>query len=158
MKDLPDLPSELLQAAVNDLKLAEKSDDYEVDMRFWVVNEKKGPCTVCMAGALLCFTGEYESPFVEDVVVIDDLSPLTINSHMAYRMFDEIDTKSAIKMEAVNFFRIGKIRNAIDIMIHPDPFPQGMPETIMVHSYYDDRDLFFDGMNKIIGILKSHKL
>jgi hypothetical protein len=51
---LPDLPSALIRAALDDLREVEASEDYRVDMGIWHVRTRPGgPCMVCLAGAVM---------------------------------------------------------------------------------------------------------
>ena len=54
MKTLPNIPSELLSIALEDLKLCEKDPDYKIEMNAWHNWEsRKKVCYVCLAGAFL---------------------------------------------------------------------------------------------------------
>lgn len=51
---LPNKPSELIRVAIADLKKAEKSRLYKIDMGTW--HEPNGKCAVCFAGSVMAFS------------------------------------------------------------------------------------------------------
>jgi hypothetical protein len=60
-KKLPDKASELIRLAVADLKAAEKSKEYLVDMGYWHLpdvrcSDNRERCLVCFAGAVMART------------------------------------------------------------------------------------------------------
>ncbi len=58
---LPNKPSELLEVAMHDLSLVERSSKYKVDMWSWHKPTGAGYCEVCMAGAVMAKTLHVDS-------------------------------------------------------------------------------------------------
>lgn len=54
--NLPDMPSELIRLALADLREAEKSPHYVVDMASWHQPTVGARCLVCLAGAVMAFS------------------------------------------------------------------------------------------------------
>ncbi len=56
MKKLPNKLSSLIDVALNDLVLAEKSKDYNVDMDVFHIPRGDNTCSVCLAGQVMAFS------------------------------------------------------------------------------------------------------
>ena len=99
---LPDKPSDLIHVALHDLKLAEESEKYEIDMGTWhtgfeeIENEEgvleEEPCQVCFAGAVMAFS-------LEGV----------INRQYKPNKFPEEEGK----LSSLNTFRLGEIHRGL---------------------------------------------
>jgi hypothetical protein len=99
--DLPDLPSDLLSMALQDLCAVEQStQEYAIDMTKWHV-PGRGVCYVCLAGALL-------TRFLE----MDELV------HHPQGRFDDVTFQ---KLGAVDLFRCGSLRSGVRFMGLPVP-------------------------------------
>jgi hypothetical protein len=97
--DLPDLPSELLSMALQDLCIVEQSDKshYVIDMHKWhVPNADKTMCSVCLAGAVLTrFLDEDEYCQHPDGI---------------------FDAETCRKLGAIDLFRMGSLRSGVRFM------------------------------------------
>ena len=90
MKNLPDLPSELILAALADLKKVEEmSDEFVVNMTDWVVY-RGDQCSVCLAGAVMT-------------------QSLGSNQWNKMDVPSCYDPTTADKLSALNYFRLGEI-------------------------------------------------
>ncbi len=89
-KKLPDVPSQLIRVALADLKKAEKSPKYKIDMGIW--HEPMGGmgrCAVCFAGAVMAGSLGAKPDY--------HCGPLGFGEETAY------------KLEALDFLRNGEI-------------------------------------------------
>ena len=90
MKNLPDLPSELIRVALADLKKVEQMpDEFTVNMAEWVVYSCD-QCSVCLAGAVMT-------------------QSLGSNQQNGMDVPSCYDPTIADKLSALNYFRIGEI-------------------------------------------------
>lgn len=133
---LPDLPSALMQLAVDDLRKAENSQDYYIDMGEWhtprVKAYNKVVCKICMAGAVMAMS--------MGVSIDKDLVPSNFT--------DEEDHK----LMAINAFRQGFMQTGCQHMGLDWPVEERyMPAT----PYGNSRELFYRQMDDIIAKLKS---
>ncbi len=93
---LPDLPSQLLRLALNDLHTCEEDGRYEIDMytyHWW--NGKNDRCHVCLAGAVMA------QSLRDDI--LNDSAPFDFGIH-------------ADKLKALDRFRRGMIRSGVSLM------------------------------------------
>lgn len=152
MNTLPDKPSELIRVALADLKKCEEDKKYRIDMSEWHApthvrcakeNLDEYYCTVCLAGAVMGQTLE---------VPVDRYASSTS------ARFDE-NTKD--KLQAINCFRVGQIRQALTLMGLSDgisPLPAFIPPNINSVQYADDKEAFYESMEFIIKLLEKANL
>ncbi len=99
---LPDVPSELINLAMDDFeKCLSMPDKYRIDMDVWYSKsgEDQSICEVCLAGSVMCQT---LSPDTVDDVKIGDFSPCK---------YDDADLVS--KLQALDKFREGNVDNGL---------------------------------------------
>lgn len=159
---LPDLPSDLIELSLVDLEKAEKHPDYRVNMATWhrSIFEDEGTdfvsrgkvCEVCQAGAVMAFS-------------------LNVPTWSSMRP-DHFDNDTDGKLEAINFFRQGMIKDGLIAMfMYDDPrakrmrkalgnkdFHQWMPEGERVVEYHDNRRAFKAQMCKLKLLFKEYGL
>ncbi len=130
VKKLPDLPSELLALALNDLELVEaQSDTYRVFMGSWhepsIPTGKK--CSVCMAGAIMACS-------------------LRADPEMRYLPRDFCqDTER--KLHAIDLFRMGYVTRGF----HEMGLKGGRDfDVVDVPTYREDPAGFFRVMGRMI--------
>lgn len=70
-KGLPDTFSGLIKLALDDLKIAEQSSKYKINMNTWF-KRNDGVCQVCLAGCVLAISLEGEGGPFEVVDIISD--------------------------------------------------------------------------------------
>jgi len=92
MKKLPNKPSRLIYLAIEDLEIAEKSKDYEIDMG--VFHIPNGKCSVCFAGAVMAGTLECnKSEFITP---------------------DNFESDLGRQLNSLDFFRMGAISSGLN--------------------------------------------
>lgn len=96
-KPLPDKLSALICIALKDLRKAERSKDYKVDMSMW--HAPNGVCRVCLAGAVMAFS--LRMP--KNVDFLNTLAPSSL--------FDNVETNN--KLFALNHLRVGQVSSAL---------------------------------------------
>ena len=155
MKTLPSKPSELVKLAIIDLKAIEATPGYLIDMGSWHVGHAPGSsgdkCWVCLAGAVMA-------------------NSLGVKPSMSVKPWDPIfdsDVTLEGKLEALDSFRSGDIYHGITLMCpefdtdeKADALLEKMGEScnIFIPEYEEDREEFYQGMEKVIKILKEHDL
>lgn len=133
---LPKKPSALIRLAIDDLKQAEKSDEYRINMNDWhdgalterynpdtCQREVGSPCEVCLAGSVMAFS---------------------LNLPPTHRAFpDNWGDEIAGRLEAINGFRIGQVYEALVAMRHPkaDKISKKVPDREIV-DYRNDPAVF----------------
>ena len=135
MNKLPDLPSELIKLALEDLIIIEADPEYEVDMTDWHAPNSRGHCFVCLAGAVMANT--LDTSRYEDVVPGE---------------FDE-DTRR--KLLALNSFRMGYIHIRLKELGISDTIYSDLPMEIPITTYRDDPTEWKEGMNKMASMLEE---
>lgn len=135
-KSLPNKPSELIALALHDLELAEKSDDYDINMYCWHAPDSRSrKCSVCLAGAVLAFSLGYPkySPWDED-------KPMREKS----------------KMFALDRLRCGSIYDGLIYL--GIRHPEGMINSMHVTPYEINPRLFKRDMMTIVTKLQENGL
>ena len=74
---LPEKLSDLLQVALEDLRKAEASDQYAVNMRDWHLPFRR-VCSVCLAGSVMAFS--------LDADITKNLAPVDFDDHTSRRL------------------------------------------------------------------------
>ena len=137
---LPDKPSELIKAALLDLRRCEYDPRYEIFMLDWhvpgTVNGKRPHlCYVCMAGAVMAKT------LASDIN--KDIMP---NSYRKNRIEK--------KLLAINEFRRGRVFEGLAYL--------GMQESKIpnrkIVEYKDDKESFYSEMNVLSTVLEQAML
>lgn len=124
-------PSELLSAAVGDLKTC-ITHGIEVDMNHWLTLENEEVCTVCLAGAYLVQSMGYEP--TRDNPLLQDLP-------------------NKYELMALNHFRGGNIREALERLLLYADIP-----SVVVISYQHSPEQFFGCMERIVTLLEEKNL
>lgn len=130
---MPDKPSKLLKLALHDLKLCEKDSNYNINMEVFhqkILGDKA--CSVCLAGAIMAKSLKAEK------------TKFCVPTYFP----------SWRKLEAVDYFRNGKIRDGLRSMCLP------LPETLLIHDftitpYEENKKLFKKDMKAMIKYLKK---
>jgi len=123
---LPNKPSALIRLALGDLKKAENTPGYEVDMTAWLW-QTNGPCLVCFAGGVMAFS------LNQKPICGDELCP------------SELGEKLGLKLCVLNDFRCGDIVHGLNRLgIKSNVKDRDIP------NYEDYRDGFFAAMNELI--------
>lgn len=135
MNKLPDIPSELITLALNDLLKVEKRKGYKVDMSVWHEPDNK-VCLVCLAGAVLAC--EYG---LDKRVEVD---------------WDEIGEEASLKADALNCFRTGGIDFGFESLKLDQDLGQSFNRVIT--KYSDDRLGFYRDMRKLVRDLRKQGL
>ena len=132
---LPDRPSELIMMALEDLKKAEESKVYDVDMSEW--HSTKGrmvsKCSICFAGSVMAFS-----------MGVDIQGNYTPN---------DFDIVTAGKLIALDEFRVGQVkigleyfyRDINDKVLNLDNIPENRPIAL----YEEDREGFHAAMKEL---------
>lgn len=144
---LPNKPSDLLQVALDDLRLCEKDPLYAIEMGDW--HKANGKCRVCLAGAVMAKTLRCSptSSFV----------PSMIGSGYATHLTDlsgEQRLQLTKQLSAIDRFRSGYIGPAFSFLNMV--LPKAIPFSMDMHAYSASRSGFYDDMNKLIVLLKQH--
>ena len=158
MKSLPNKPSELVELAILDLKAIEQNPNYLIAMDSWHVgsyrdhpNIERPRCLVCLAGAVMA-----QSLGIETTMTVKPWDPIFHS-----------DVTLEGKLAALDSFRNGNIYHGITLMCpefddyhsaHALLEKMGMSANIFVPEYEEDREEFYQGMEKVIKILKEHAL
>ena len=135
MNKLPDIPSQLITLALDDLLKIERRKGYKVNMRVWYEPDEEGVCHVCLAGAVLAC--EYN---------------LDKGKEIDWGFDDEMSYKS----DALDCFRRGKIGWGFGYMklnLHlGDQFNRD------ITPYEKDRLKFLRDMRKLVRDLRKQGL
>ena len=156
---LPDKPSALIRAALDDLKKCMADPTYEINMATWhkpLVNQRDSAhCSVCLAGAVLAQTFKIPAsepiaalrPFGTPGVPANPLDPLVRRFH------GDID-----KLRAIDDFRAGAILDGLISMGYsPDNAAlDGMGDLDRRLAAFDKDfpEAFFNDMHKIADDLE----
>lgn len=134
-------PSELIALALDDLKKAEQSKKYTIDMDFWHGPTFDTSCSVCLAGAVIA--GTLKVPFNEQ------LEPWEIE-----------DLKVANRMVGLDSFRCGCVFSGLDYMGRLSKKTKNRllkddRDDMLVRDYADDKGGFKRDMRKVARYLES---
>lgn len=133
MRNLPDLPSELILLALDDLEKSILHPDYEVSMSKWHLPEGN-KCYVCLAGSVMAHS--LNAP------------------RKAHLIPNSYDGTIQNKLSALDHFRIGDIETGLRLMNRPLPY--GTPRSINLPVYTDVPHEEWKGyMLKIVAILQD---
>lgn len=140
-KRLPKLPSDLLEAAIEDALHLQSLPDYKLDMSEWFHDDGE-ICTVCLAGAFLAHRAEWSDKGAGVDLVCLGRNPKPIERAMS----------------AIDYFRCGDMKAALETLQVELPF--GMPEQVDVNDgfYDDDHGKLFADMRKIVVLLRKFDL
>jgi hypothetical protein len=142
----------ILDIALKDLKKAEKSKKYVIDMGVWHMverrydestntNIKADKCSICFAGAVMA--GTFEVP--------SDLSVGPVD-------FENDDLLSR-KFIALDHLRGGFIRNAFDTLYgHSKNYPLNYNSWKEYISYNNNKEHFWNEMPKLLNYLKENDI
>ena len=139
MNKLPDTPSKLLALALVDLKLCEVDPRYKIQMEaIWHMGRgtKETHCKVCFAGAVMAKS------------LNASIDQLHVPGH-----FDG-DTNN--KLNALDSFRIGEIKEAFDVLGIEKPMD--LPDRVPYAVYEINKEAFLDKMLDLILLLEDHGL
>ena len=138
---LPDLPSELIRAALADVEACEEAG-YTIDMRYWhsaaaiLPSGRKEPCTVCLAGAVMAQS-----------LGIDEYSVGLPN------LFGK---EVGDKLYALSCFKDGRIAIGLEDMGLERPL--GVDRKIPITRYDVNRNAFFEEMDAMAAHLEREGL
>ena len=138
---LPNKPSELILLALKDLKLAEKSEKYEIRMEDWhnpaiPEIEEIHKCEVCFAGSVMAFSLEGD-----------------INRHYEPKDFPGEEGK----LDALDSFRSGQVSYGMREFYgdKDTTYYEEIHDYFLVPHYHDDREGFHEAMAEITDHLKE---
>lgn len=136
---LPNKPSALILMAVDDLAKAERTKGYRVDMGSWHepnedYNTNKPVCEVCFAGSVIAMSLKTKPD--------QEKGP------------GSFDSDTCQKLEALNEFRTGEIREGLTTM-GIDPDEHFVPNTYPVVEYSDNKTKFKKDMRRVAGYLAA---
>ena len=138
---LPDLPSDLITLALNDLeKCRAMPQIYTIDMEVW--HDGMGEyhkCEVCLAGAVMAQTLQ---------------TPLHVSIDPSNCAFAVADSN---KLLALNGFRGGAIRYGVSFM-GIEPLPKSIKGFYGITPYEDDPAAFIKDMRALAADLAKHGL
>jgi hypothetical protein len=168
MTELPDLPSDLLELALNDLIRTEQDTNDVVDMTVWVkridtkemgwiaasqqypateverlrkgLAEESEPCLVCLAGAVIRRT---IAPTLPEGLVL-------VYEHVDRSAFGRPIRR---KLEAIDLFRTGYVKVALRHLNWD--FPKGVESFYPVTQYGMDPKAFKDDLRALVQILRQ---
>ena len=127
------LPSELINTAMIDLEACERDPRYHIEMGLWHTGTDwdTGPsesiCNVCLAGAVMAKTLDVNHRF----------------SHVP----DSFDIETEFALRALDFFRVGNIECALEIM--NIPMPDELDELYFITDHAADYSQFHADMNRM---------
>jgi hypothetical protein len=141
MKDLPDKMSELLIAALSDLRKCERSSKYKINMACWHKPQENedgedGGCLVCLAGAMMA----------KHLGVAPDIRAFPSNL-LGDTAFD--------KMLALDNLQRGQIGGAYEDLDRP--FPDGLPLFIPIKAYHEDRLGWWKDMRNLVKMIQKEE-
>ena len=127
------LPSELINTAMIDLEACERDPRYHIEMGMWhtgtsefqsPINDK---CGVCLAGAVMAKT-------------------LDVNHRFSHAP-DSFDIETEAALRALDFFRVGNVECAFEVM--EIPMPDGFDKFWFITDYVQDRFQFHADMHAL---------
>ena len=127
-------PSKLIELAMKDLALCEKTPGLQVNMYVWLSNSVNTPtvCKVCLAGAVM-----YQS--------------LGIRPRSGREMMPMHCDTAEKPLESLNYFRNGRLADAFHAF--GIEHPSGLPRRIAVTDYHENADLFRRDMQALVKTL-----
>lgn len=136
MKNLSDIPSVILREALDDLKLAEASDKYSIEMTDWHEYDSiSDTCFVCLGGAVLAFSC--------------DENPRTRHDDM------ELSNDIQLKLFMLDSFRMGDIMDGL-AHYHREPLdPLIQVDRVSVILYFVDEAKWHKDMLLVIKTLEE---
>jgi hypothetical protein len=138
MRELPSVPSQLIELALEDLEKVEKDDRYVVDMHVWHHSspDDEWRCHVCLAGAVMAKSLDF-APYECGDDPEDIMSP-----------------NLSQKLEALDCFRRGNVDQGLKYMGIDTLVCDYKPVT----PYGIEPTLFKTRMREIVGLLKEKDL
>ena len=141
VKELPDLPSAMIQAALVDIRKAERSPRYKINMVSW--HETNSVCSVCLGGAVMAFS--LAAP--RDRTVYPDSYPASLWK----------------KLHACDYFRKGDIEEGLESMGYLTKLIKAIPDVVVrwafIHrdhaAYSNNPKLWYKQMRKLVRDLKA---
>ena len=141
---LPEKPSELILIALKDLKSAEESKKYEIEMGDWhnppipnIYGDIDKKCEVCFAGSVMAFSLEGD-----------------INRHYEPKDFPGEEGK----LNALDCFRLGQIHWGLKAFFEDDHFNcTSIQFYIDIPYYHYDREGFYEAMAEMADYLKKEE-
>lgn len=149
--NLPDKPSELIRVALADLRKVERSKKFEVDMGTWfdVYNDDSMHCYVCFAGSVMAGS----LGCTPEAALQKEWDGF---SYVAAYVPEHFDEKTQCKLYALDDFRTGNIKNALNHM--RIKLPRFVPEDVDVVSYAYDPAAWRKDMNALALFLENNGL
>lgn len=123
----------LLQAALFDFEILEKTPEYTVNMG-WFAQIRNGVCSFCLAGALLI-----------NRFAVRDIS----------NTLSGLDKSIQKQLRAIDSLRNGNIRIAC---LYLEIDPKDSPVTFPITSYNDAPKMFKHDIQKLVVVLKEYNL
>ena len=136
MKLLPNLPSDLILLALEDLEMAEQNKKYRVSMERWHFPMEDQPCSVCLAGAVMAMS--LDANPAKDYIPCD---------------FDH----EGDKLRALNEFRIGEVRSGLRSMGYDVDDNEEIEDVPITH-YAVSHTQFKADMRALANTLKENGL
>lgn len=138
MTKLPDLPSELLTLALDDLEVIRKDPKYRIFMLDWhLYLPQEDVCQVCLAGAVMANTLKIDRK--------RDAEPLILK----HKYID--------KLIALDNFREGEVHSAFE-SLDIEEYPEDMDWIIDVPQYHIDPEGFISTLRALAQQLKERGL
>ncbi len=123
--ELPDLPSALIRLALHDLKSAERSDLYSINMKIWhSADGRHESCLVCLAGAVMAFS--LEAQHLEDMTPTDYChEPIISNKLIALNDLRGGELRAALqKLVGCGAIEKGEMDRAVALLGHIIPIKE----------------------------------
>lgn len=134
MKNLPNVPSELIRLAIADMKLCEADPRYKIELGEWHT-PSADVCLVCCGGAVMAKS--------LDAPIHLEQTPSSFGEYQRH-------------LTALDNFRWGDIWNALNAM--GITVPDGVDDTREIARYKYDVAGFYDDMESIAQHLEDHGL
>lgn len=144
VKTLPQYPSELIRVALDDLRKVEKDSRYKVTMSVWHRDSSNFniPCEVCLAGSVIA-------------------KSLGANIN-AVTNPTEYPSDIDLKLQALDFFRSGRVSNAFKTLVHIGTYCEddfnpvvGQRFDRIMSLYYNNSKQFHKDMRKLARDLEK---
>lgn len=135
--ELPDRPSELLRAALDDLRAAEMNPRLVIMMDRWHEPMASGRCAVCLAGAVIARRQQFDT------------------RHHAIAPGD-FPGRTQLKLRALDFFRRGHVNAAlVHLYVSPEQ-RRRLPSWADVAEYSSENPgPFHESMGKLVSQLQA---
>lgn len=150
---------QILKIALHDLRAAEKSKKYVIDMYEWYAPAEGGKCQVCLAGSVMA--GRYKSVCDKKLKEYPHgISPEVL------RDYDE----ATAKLDALNALRCGDVGDAAHLLhgeteycgyrydISKCPYAKYHKLDRQVMPYDDNRESWWEDMKELLADLKEDDL